>query len=62
MTDEHYELLDTEKEYLNQDSSKEDHKEAALVNDDLGVAPDAGVEELDPNPPMDKKMIEEDDE
>ncbi|TDL97992.1 hypothetical protein ERX27_05895 [Macrococcus brunensis] len=58
MAEEKYDVLDTEKEYLNQQGAEES---AALVNDSLNVAPDAGVQELDPNPPTDKKMIEEDD-
>ncbi|GGB12002.1 hypothetical protein ERX37_09810 [Macrococcus hajekii] len=62
MTKEHYAGLETDKEYLNQDSEIRDEKEASLINDGLGVAPDAGVEELDPHPPTDKKMLEKDDE
>lgn len=58
MADEQYDVLDTEKEYLDQQGAQDD---AALVNDSLNVAPDAGVQELDQNPPTDQKMIEEDD-
>ncbi|KAA1039322.1 hypothetical protein ERX35_007050 [Macrococcus equipercicus] len=62
MAEENYEGLETERNQLTNETITTDQEEAALVNDSLGVAPDAGVEELDPDPLMDNEMIAEDDE
>ncbi len=62
MAEEQYEGLETEQNQLTNETLTGGEQEAELVNDSLGVAPDAGVEELDPDPLMDDEMIAEDDE
>ncbi|TDM11944.1 hypothetical protein [Macrococcus lamae] len=62
MAEEQYEGLETEQDQLTNETITNDQEEADLVNDSLDVAPDAGVQELDPDPLMDNEMIAEDDE
>lgn len=57
-----YDVLETEKNHMINETIVPGDDDTALINDNLGVAPDAGVDELDPDPLTDKKMIEEDDE